>query len=219
MQKAKSVIGLFLALGLMGLAWAGDIVDMPTGNLVAPHNFEVNYIYWDVDFGPKPAPQYIHIFEGFVGVTDWLELDAIVADVHNDDTYVKLNAYVRVLPESPSQPSLIVGATNLTASDWPGNDNISPFVLTAYNLNTPKAAPSLQDPLVRLQLGYGWEAHEEKFFGGLQFMCTPQFGGAIFNYQGAPAYIAVYRPVKEWELRIGFKDSDPFYSLGYFGKW
>jgi len=219
MLKKSVVLALVVAVGLAIPAFAGDIVDMPTGNMVAPKHVELNYIYWDLETPPGPAPDCVNIFEGFVGVTDWAELDVIVSDVENDDTYVKFNAYCRLLPEGPKKPSLIVGATNLFGSDWPDNSNISPFVLSAYNLLTPAGPPKWNDPLVRAHLAYGWEAHGERFFGGVQFLVTPQLGGAIFNYQAQPAYIAVYRPYKTWELRAGYKNGDPFYSLGAFLGW
>ncbi|MBU0611599.1 MAG: hypothetical protein KKI08_27220 [Armatimonadetes bacterium] len=219
MLKTWVVLALIAVMVLAAPAIAGDIVDMPTGNMVAPNHAEINYIFWDLDTPPGPAPDYIHIFEGFVGVTDWAELDVIVADVENDDTYVKFNGYVRVLPEGPNKPSLIVGATNLFASDWPGNDEFSPFVLSSYNLMTPAGPPKLSDPLVRLHLAYGWEANGDQFFGGVQFLVTPKLGGAVFNYQDQPAYVAVYRPTKTWELRAGFKEGDPFYSAGAFLDW
>lgn len=215
----SSLVVLIVAVGLALPAFAGDIVDMPTGNMVPPKNFEVNYIYWDIDTPPGPAPNHIHIFEAFVGITDWLELDAIVADAQNDDTYVKFNVYGRVLEEKPGQPGVIVGATNITESDWIGNDNISPFILAAYNLMAPAGPPTWSDPLLRAHLAYGWEAHGDKLFGGLQALFTPEIGVGVFNYQDQPAYVGVYRPAKTWELRAGWKNGDPFYSVGGFFNW
>ncbi len=219
MVKTWVVLALIVVMGFAIPAFAGDIVDMPTGNMVAPNHAEINYIYWDLDTPPGPAPDCLNIFEGFVGVTDWAELDVIVADVENDDTYTKVNGYARLINEGPKQPSLIVGATNILGSEWPGNSNFSPFVLSAYNLLTPAGPPKWNDPLVRAHLAYGWEAHGEKFFGGIQFLVTPQLGGAVFNYQDQPSYVAVYRPVKQWELRAGYKEGTPFYSLGAFLDW
>lgn len=219
MRKALVLTMLVVALGLALPAMAGDVVDMPTGNMVPPGSWEFNYIFWDLDTPPGPAPDHINIFEGFFGVTDWLELDAIVADVENDDTYVKFNAYGRVIPETPKHPGLIFGVTNFTGNDWPGNDNPSPFILSSFNLHVPAGPPDWSDPLVRAHLAYGWEFHEEKLFGGLQFLFQPWLGGAIFSYQGDPSYVIVVRPKKLYELRAGWKDEQPFYSLGLFGEW
>jgi len=219
MSKLMVALALIVAVGLAVPAFAGDIVDMPTGNMVAPKHAEINYIFWDLDT-PPGAPDFINIYEGFVGVTDWLELDAIVADVDKDQTYCKFNAYASLIKEAgPRKPSLIVGATNLTSSAWPGNSNFSPFILSACNLLVPAGPPKLTDPLVRAHLAYGWEAHQERFFGGIQVLVSPQLGGAVFSYQNAPAYVLVYRPCKRWELRGGWKDAQPFGSLGAFLDW
>jgi len=236
MPKILGLAVLVLALGLALPALAGDIVDMPTGNMVAPDHAEFNYIYWDVDFSPRNGdpnpervstqaiggpPEFIHIFEAFVGVTDWLELDAIVANVDHDKTYVRANAYLRVIPEKPNTPSLIFGVTNVTGSPVPGglNDNPSPFVISAYNIHVPAGPPSLNDPLLRIHFAWGGGYHMNKPFGGLQMMVTPQLGFGLFSYQGQGAYMVAYRPIRQLELRAGYKNSDPFYSAGYFLDW
>jgi hypothetical protein len=221
MPKTLGLVVLVVALGLALPALAGDIVDMPTGNMVAPRHFEFNYIYWDVDFGPAPAPQFVSIYEAFVGVTDWLELDAIVSDVDNDKTYVWANAYMRLVPEKPNTPSLIVGLTNVSGADVPGglSDDPSPFILAAYNIHTPAGAPSLNDPLLRLHVALGGGYHMARPFGGLQMMVTPHLGFGIFSYQGQGAYMAALRPIPQLELRAGFKNNDPFYSAGWFMNW
>lgn len=217
MPKALGLL-LIAALGMAVPALAGDVVDMPTGNMVSPDHWEFNYIFWDLDL-PPGAPQNMNIFEGFAGITDWLELDAIGADVEGDDFYTKFNAYVKVLPEKPDRPSLILGVTNFTGNDWPGNDDPSPFILGAYNIHVPEGPPSFNDPVVRLHAAYGTGAHADRFFGGFQFLFKPWLGAAIFNYQGNPSYVVVVKPGKKYELRAGWKDSDPFYSVGFFGTW
>ena len=221
MPKCLALAVLVLALGLALPAFAGDIVDMPTGNMVAPRHVELNYIYWDVEFGPSPAPQVIHIGEVFVGVTDWLEVDGIVADVDNDKTYARANVYARMLPETPKSPSLIVGCTNVTGADVPGGakNDPSPFVLTAYNIHTPEGRPSLLDPLVRVHFAVGTQYHGKSPFGGVQMLIGPNIGLAAFSYQGQGAYMAAYRVNKMAEVRAGFKNNDPFYSLGLFFDW
>lgn len=218
MAKALGLL-LIVALGLLVVpAFAGDIVDMPTGNMVAPGNWEFNYIFWDLDL-PPGAPENVQIFEGFVGVTDFLELDAIGADVESDQFYVKYNAYFKVIPEKPDRPSLIAGVTNFTGNNWLGNDDPSPFVLSAYNIHVPEGPPSFNDPLVRVHVAYGTQEHGDRFFGGFQFLFKPWLGAAVFNYQNSPSYVVVVKPRKWYELRAGWKDGDPFYSLGLFGRW
>jgi hypothetical protein len=220
MSKLIAVVALIVAVGLAVPAFAGDVVDMPTGNMVAKDNLELNYIYWDLEAPVPAAPDYIHIGEAFLGITDWLELDAIVADVEGVDTFIKFNAYARIINEGgPLKPSVILGATNFTGSNWPGNDDASPFILSACNLLVPSGPPKFTDPLVRAHLAWGTEAHGDRVFGGLQFLVTPQLGGAVFVYQNDMSYVGVYRPFKQWEFRAGFKDTDPFYSVGGFFGW
>ena len=221
MLRLTVVLALVVAVGLAVPVFAGDIVDMPTGNMVAPNHAEFNYIFWDVDFGPSPAPQNIHIFEGFVGVTDWLELDGIVASVDNDKTYARANAYVRLLAERPDRPSLIVGATNLTGADVPGgaSDEPSPFFVSSYNIHVPAGPPSLKDPLIRMHFAWGTQYHGKTPFGGVQMLITPKLGLAAFNYQGEGAYMAAYQINKMACVRAGWKANDPFYSFGLNFNW
>jgi hypothetical protein len=228
MRKLLCLVALVTAVGLAVPAFAGDIVAMPTGNMMPKGMFEFNYIYWDLEapdayIPPYPYPEqmggappdYAHIFEFFYGVTDRLEADVLVVDVDNDDTYVEGNLYYSLIKEQPGKPSLIVGATNITGSKWLGDNRISPFVLTAFNIACPEGKPSFNDPLVRAHVAWGANFHEDKLFGGLQFLFTPSLGAAAFNYQGDPSYLAAYRVSQALELRAGWKAGTPFYSFGY----
>lgn len=213
MKRALVLVALVVAVGAAVPAFAGDVVAMPTGNMQAPQAFEFNYIFWDLD-NPAPYPQQANIFEAFYGLNRWLEVDALVVDVENDDTYVEGNVYAKLVEENAKHPSLIVGATNITGSKWLGDDRVSPFYLAAYNLNVPQGPPTLNDPLVRAHFAWGDNYHGDRFFGGLQLLFTPKIGGAIFNYIGQPSYVGIYRPKKWLELRAGFKSGTPFYSFG-----
>lgn len=208
-----------LVLGVMGLvmpAWAGDILAVPTGNMVRPYNYEFNYIYWQFD-NPPGAPQAAHIFENFVGVTDRLELDVIDMHLQGMKDYTEINAYYSLIPETATRPSLIVGVNNLFGSDWPGNDNVSPFVLSSYNILMPKGGPpSLTNPVVRLHAAYGWQANGDDPFGGVQILVHPKLGFAAFNYCRQPAYMAAYQATKTTALRAGWKNGTPFGSLGLY---
>ena len=226
-----------LVVGLLAVAiipaLAGDIVSMPTGNMVKPHNVEFNYIYWNLRDAPN-GPGLSHVGEVFVGVTDRLELD--VDYVHMTGGFpnqlppvsfkkdvAELNAYYRVVDEAPTHPSLIIGATNLTANTFlpsserpTGDSRVSPFAIGAYNLLVPKAGPPTPfDPVVRLHLGYGTGYHEKQFFGGAQVLFTPQIGAAWFNYTGQNAVVGVYNLNNKFQARVGRFYHGNFASLGY----
>jgi hypothetical protein len=204
---------------------AGDIVAMPTGNSVAPRNVQLNYIHWDLEnpvYGPEQtgrAPGSADIYEGFFGVTDRLELDVLHVDLDGVDNFTEVNAYLTLVKETAAHPSVILGATNVLGSDWlDGLDNISPFLLGAYNINVPQGPPSFNDPLMRLHLGYGSDYHEG-WFGGLQGLLQPWLGFAILNYQNQPSYMGTIIPCKSVELTYGTKNGDPFYRAGLFFDW
>ncbi|MHB8993733.1 MAG: hypothetical protein ACYC63_00615 [Armatimonadota bacterium] len=213
MKKLVLLVALIAAVGLAVPAFAGDIVAMPTGNMMGARTVELNYINWR-NF--SPAGDDANIFEAFVGVTDYLELDVLHFDpTGGGDSVTEANAYLRLIKESPKHPSLIIGATNILGSDWVmGSDEVSPFILGAYNISCPAGRPSFNDPLVRMHLAWGDKFHGDRWFGGFQFLFTPRFGAAAFNYQGEPSYVGVYTVSKALELRAGWKSGTPFYSAG-----
>lgn len=226
MKRFIVVVALIAAVGLAVPVFAGDIVAMPTGNMQAAGTAELNYIYWDA-VTPGYTPPYLtskelflggashaNIYEAFVGVTDWLEIDGIHFDIPGGESYTEANVYLRLLKETAEHPSIILGATNITGADWvDGNDDVSPFVLGAYNIHVPEGCPSFNDPLVRLHMAWGDKFHDG-LFGGVQMLFTPRFGAAVFNYQGDPSYVGVYTVNKMLELRAGWKTGSPFYSAG-----
>jgi hypothetical protein len=222
----RIAVCMLVAVALVGLvlpALAGDIVDMPTANSVAPRHVETNYIHWDlsnpvyevrsaVHGGP---PRFADIYEVFVGVMDRVELDVDVADLENVKTFTEANLYLTAIRETGDHPSLIVGATNILGNDWTdGKDKISPFALSAYNIHLPEGPPTPNDPLVRLHLGWGDEYHQG-WFGGVQFLFVPRFGAAAFSYQGQPAYMGTVNFGRRFELTYGTKNGDPFYRGGF----
>ena len=203
-------VALVVAVGLAAPVFAGDIVAMPTANMQPAQTAEFNYIRWN-DIVPDVNA---NIYEGFVGVTDWLEIDALRFDPTAGDSRTEANVYVRLLKETAQHPSVVIGATNITGATWvDGKDDVSPFVVGAYNVNVPAGRPTFNDPLVRLQMAWGDKFHDG-FFGGVQALFTPRLGAAVFNYQGLPSYLGVYTVNKTLELRAGWKSGTPFYSAG-----
>jgi len=222
----RALIVAVVAVVMAAPAFAGDIVAMPTGNMVAPHNVELNGIWWEQAASEGPG-DYITIGEAFIGVVDRIELDVIYADVKDVDSYTEVNLYGTVLKETAQTPSLIVGVTNLLGADWlpgaakyPGtDDDMSVFALSSYNLLAPQGPPSLQHPLVRVHLGWGSGWHDDEFFGGVQFLVHPKLGGAILNYKSMPAYMLTCKPLDSVEATVGYLGGDVFYRVGGFLTW
>ncbi len=225
-MSGRNVVIAIVALALAAPAFAGDIVAMPTGNTVAPRNVELNAILWERPPSQGPG-DYITIGEVFIGVTDWLELDVVYADVKDVDSYMEVNLYGTVLKEKPNFPSLIVGVTNVLGQDWlPGaakfagtGDDPSFFAVSSYNLLVPPGPPSWTEPLIRLHLGWGTGWHDEELFGGAQFLVDPKLGGAILSYKSMPAYVATWKPLDWLEVTYGALDGRPVYRLGGFLSW
>lgn len=231
---------LLLVLTLLAisahLALAGDIVAMPTGNMMPAKTLSLGYIYWNTEAISTPAGKvrdFMNVGEVFVGVTDRLELDYLVIQpqgwgkVANDSVLHELNLYYQAINERPGKhPSLVVGATNLTANNWlpskgrpnpaVGDDRISPFALAAYTIRTPVAGPpTWVDPVMRLHLGWGSGWHDNIWFGAAQVMWTPEIGMAILNYQGQPAYLGAWMPLPGLEIHGGWDHGEALGHVAY----
>ena len=231
---------LLLVLVLLGisahLALAGDIVAMPTGNMLPAKTVSLGYIYWNTAAIQTPAGtinDFTHVGEVFVGITDRLELDYLAIQVQGWDkvsshsVLSELNAYYALIKEKPGEhPSLIVGATNLTGNAWlpslqrpnpaEGDDRASFFAVSAYNLAAPiMGPPTWKSPVVRLHLGWGNNWHEERFFGAVQAMFSPKYGAAILNYQGDPSYLGAWMPTPKIEINAGWSKGEALAHVAY----
>jgi hypothetical protein len=210
----RALLAAIVAVALATPVFAGDIVAMPTGNMVAPGDLELNAIYWNM--APGGATNDLEVGEAFVGIFNRVELDVLHARQRDADNYTEVNGYLRLIDETASHPSLIVGATNILEADWlQGSDKASFFAVSSFNLAAPEQITP-QTPLVRMHVGYGNEFHGDKLFGGLQVKVTPTFGGAVLNYQGSMRYMATWAPCKRIEATAGVIDGDAFYRLGIF---
>lgn len=203
--------------------WAKDIVSMPESTMMPPGGVELAYIYWDTD-----VPEHANVGELFVGLTDRIELDIIHVDLSSpvNDSVTEANLYVKLLDEVPNkQPALVVGATNITGSDWlptseagppDGDTRVSPFIVAGYTLRVPKhGPPSWDDPAVRLQVGAGANYHEDQFFGILQIAFTPNVVAAFQHYQGVPGYLVGYQSEKGWGVHWGTLGEQPWLHVYY----
>ena len=229
-RRVVAVVILVVCVG--AVAWAGDIVAMPTGNMVPAGRYEAHYIYWDMASLPGPGGaqvrEHLHVVEFFAGVTDRLEVDVLGLWPQGLDSLQEINLYYAVRPETAEKPSLIAGVTNLTGENWlpserrhppshpEGDDRVSPFVLSSFNVRMPQQGPpSWQDPLIRLHAGYGTNFHQDEFFGGVQILVQPGLGAGIFNYQGQPVYLAAFMPTSDIEIHVGWGQGDPLLHVGY----
>ncbi len=230
---------LLLVLILLGicapLTFAGDIVAMPTGNMMPAKAVSLGYIYWNTEAISTPAGtvrDFMNIGELFVGITDRVELDVLAVQpqgwglVAEDSVLTEVNLYWQVINEKTgTHPSIVVGATNVTGNNWlpskgrpdpfVGDDRVSPFILASYNVKEPMGPPSWAHPLVRCHLGWGANWHNNTPFGGAQVMWTPQIGMAILNYQGQPAYLGAWMPVPGLELNAGFDHGEALLHAAY----
>lgn len=232
---------LLLALGLLGLsaslALAGDIVAMPTGNMMPARTASLGYIYWNTEGQNVPGLGTIggvtNVVELFYGVTDRLELDYLWIQPEGwgrlpgtDSSMSELNVYYAAVKEKTGEhPSLIVGATNVTGNKWlPSSsrpnpprfdDRVSAFILSSYNVLEPAGPPSWAHPLVRLHLGWGDNWHVNRYFGGVQMMLSPKYGLAVLNYQGQPSYLGAWMPLQGLELNAGWSKGDPLGHVAY----
>ncbi|HOF89286.1 MAG TPA: hypothetical protein PLZ36_14460 [Armatimonadota bacterium] len=186
----KLLITLALAL-CAGLALAADIVTMPTANQLKKGEVEVAAYYLNLDL-PPAAPQNVWYQTLYVGVTDWLELDLHRADVDNDKVSTVLVASVKVLSETAATPDVVIGARNITGERTTNNPAVANLSEdTSFFVSAAKTfflGEQPGPPLARLHLSYGnadWtllgEARHNGFFGGAQFLITPQIGAVAIH--------------------------------------
>lgn len=230
-MRTRLLLALPLLLAFALPSQAMDSLNMPTGNAMKPGTSELNFIYVTQPLKVNRAGQVkvddMRYVKLFTGVTDRLQVDVDYLDIAHADSYGILNAYYTVFKETPEHPSLVVGGTNLTGSDWlggtdfggnPDYDDPSFFALGAYNLAKP-AKPSWKTPLVRLHLGWGNNFHDEELFGMLQLKFDPRFTAVVQNYKSMPTYIGTYQVTDDMQVSIGTMDSNFFWRVGGVLKW
>jgi len=224
MRKAAAVI--IVIVGLLLWAWpalAGDIVTMPTANQVGAGDVDLGEYYINYDFDSPFAPEFVFFTTMYVGVTDWLEIDAIFADPDKVDSQTILNATALVLSERKGgKADVVVGMRDmgdaLTRMFPPGNGfKPGPFIAAAKTLNPPPGPPTRANcPIWRLHLGVGAELglgtdadnlNDGGLFGGVQALVTPQVG-AIALWDGTDDILGVtYTPTPK----------SPTFKGGVFG--
>ena len=209
----KSVrVGAVLALAVLltaGTALATDLVTMPLGNRAPVLGGEADAIYVDAD-GTS-----VVFLEGYYQVTPAIEVGVIHVEPEAGDSQTEISAAYTVLPESMVNPAVIVGAYNLTGSDWGASDEIAPYVMAAKTLRLPKLGPpSTADPLIRAHLGYGTEYHGDTLFGAVQALLAPNIGAIVLSYQEEFGAAATYIVKPGIEVSAGVFAENPFLRVG-----
>ncbi|MHB9134618.1 MAG: hypothetical protein ACYDBB_26390 [Armatimonadota bacterium] len=199
---------------LAACAWAADIVTMPTANQLKQGEIDVAYYYLALDL-PDGAPQSVHYQTLYVGLTDWLEVDAHRADVDKDKTSVVLVGSIKLLSESPTKPDLVIGVRNFTGTATTNNPmgleaskDASYYITAAKTFFLQPAKPG--PPLVRVHLGLGTEdntllgeSRHKGLFGGLQALFVPTVGG-IVQYDGRDLITGLTYMPKGTDLTLKF---------------
>ena len=179
-----------------GCVLADDIVTMPTANQLKAGEVDAAVYYLKLD-APKsaPNPQHVNYQTVYIGLTDRIELDAHLAQVHRDRDSTVLVASYKALSETKTLPDVVVGCRNLTGTQTTNHPvfkdrskDRSYFIAGAKTFFADKSKPG--PPLVRAHLALGtqdWtllgEVRHRGVFGGLQFLFKPDFG-AVAQYDG-----------------------------------
>jgi hypothetical protein len=230
MERPLVYIAL-LALFAAAPLYAMDSLNMPTGNAMAPESSEANFIYINMSQKRSPAGEVkvddLRYYKIFSGITDRLQFDVDHLDIKHAGDYTEANVYYTVLKERADRPKIAIGATNITSEDWiggsdfggnPDYDDISPFVVAAKTvLKSPK--PSLENPIVRLHMGYGDNFHDEEIFGQVQMKLHPRFGVMAQTYKSMPTYGATFQAAEDFQVSAGTMDGNVFYRAGYRTDW
>ena len=183
----RYLVSVLVLLLVAGCAFADDIVTMPTANQLKGGEVDAAVYYITLDY-PLGAPQFIQYQTLYVGLTDWLEVDAHRAMVDRDETSTVLVATVKLLSETPTLPDVVVGCRNIGGTPTTKNPLVrekskdqSYFVSIAKTFFCNPAAPG--PPLFRVHLSFGtpdWTLFNDRrhdgVFGGLQILLQPDLG-------------------------------------------
>ena len=216
MRQSWLLLGLVLigALLVTGVAWAGDIVTVPTANQLKAGEVDLAIYYIGVDNDALPAflrpvrVGFVRAQTIYVGLTNRVELDIHRYDVDKlgDDTI--FNATVVVNEETPKEPIVVVGGRDLSSV----YDHASFFISAAKTLNPPVGGPPT-GPIYRAHLSLGTEdntlfgeSRHEGLFGGLQVLVKPTFPqvGLVGLYDGQDIITALtYTQDPNWPTLKG----------------
>lgn len=186
----RCLVTVLVVLLVASCAFADDIVTMPTANQLRGGEVDAALYYIGVDNAagaPPGAPEFVQYQTLYVGLTDWLEIDAHRAAVDNDETSTILVGTIKLLSETPTLPDVVVGCRNIGGTPTTKSPlrekskDQSYFVSLAktFFVNPEKPGP----PLFRVHLSAGtpdWtlfgDRRHDGIFGGLQMLLQPDLG-------------------------------------------
>ena len=220
MRYLFTVLVLLLVAGCVS---ADDIVTMPTANQLKAGEVDVAAYHISLDF-PLGAPQWIEYQTLYVGVTDWLEIDAHRAMVDGDETSTVLVGTVKLLSETPTLPDVVVGCRNIGGTPTTNSPlrekskDQSYFISTAKTFFVNPAAPG--PPLFRVHLSVGtpdWTLFNDRrhdgIFGGLQLLLQPEVG-LVAQHDGEDIITALTYMPKNSGLTLKVGSFGPHYWAG-----
>lgn len=227
----RTFVSVALAAVSLVPVWAMDSLNMPTGNFQPAGRSELNFI---LVTQPRRANMQgntkiddMYYTKLFTGITDRLNLDIVNLNIKDAAEHTIVNAYFRVLDETPERPAVTVGVSNLTGSDWLGgtqyggdSENDNPYVFAVLSYTALKSRrPSLTEPVVRLHVGWGDGFHDEKLFGQVQFRVHPRVGGFVQSYRELYAVGLTWFASDGIAVSSGLMDDEAWYRLGTWIEW
>jgi hypothetical protein len=200
-------------------AMAADIVTVPTANQLRAGEVDMAYYRINLDLGPE-APSKLNFNTLYVGLTDWLEIDAHRTKPGGGPSSTIWNATILVLKEDQKNPNVVIGGRNLEGQGC----KASWFVSAAKTVLAPVGGPpSLKSPVVRLHLSVGtddWTMFGEKrhqgIFGGVQSLLDPRLG-LVALYDGQDMIYAItYTHTPKWPtLKVGKLGKHEWVGISY----
>jgi len=195
------IIWMVLVLAMLsGCVVADDIVSMPTANQLKRGEVDLAGYHMSLDNPPVGLPQSAEYQTLYIGLTDWLEIDAHHVALDNNKESTVLVASVKVLSETNALPDVVVGCRNLGGTAtletawWTTPELIDKTKDRSYFLSTAKTffCNPLKPgpPLFRVHLSVGtpdWtlmgDRRHDGVFGGLQMLFSPTMG-AVAQFDG-----------------------------------
>jgi len=211
MRRALTVVTVAVLALLATTAFAGDIVTMPTANQLRAGEVDVAYYILNLDdvCGPSGMVEEVKAQTVYVGITDWLEVDAHRYDPDVGKTDTIMNATVLLRREDANGPDVVVGVRDIAGNmgGAPGTaPRMSYHISMARTINPPIAGPP-KGPIFRVHASLGTkdvtllgEKRHQGAFGGLQVLARPSYPqiGLIALYDGQDAITGVTFTPKGW---------------------
>jgi hypothetical protein len=213
MRTTLTVVTVAVLALLATTAFAADILTMPTANQLKAGEVDVAAYVLNLDHvvGPCGPIEEVKAQTLYVGITDWLEVDAHRYDYDTPgmETDTIVNATICLRREDATGPDVVVGVRDI-AGHMGGAPGIAPrpsyHISMARTVNPPVGGPP-KGPIFRVHASVGTEdvtllgeKRHEGAFGGLQILARPQYPqlGLIALYDGKDTITGVTITPKGW---------------------